>query len=453
MKERIGITALIAAFIFFALFQSACQSPGGNTTTNVDLTESSSDPTIEAGPVQAGEEGYKIITGDTLKLTVNAANANQAELFYQPIFASDRSVKLRTLNEKSGDSFVAEMKTPTDFNGEVWARVRYASGETKQTERLRLVSRSDNEGQSNNQQANANTSSDSANRAANIGDDESARADKATGGRIERAEIRQGEGNIRITVNVPAFHLTLWQNGREIATYPVGVGRKEFPIPVGERTAKQIILNPDWIPPDSEWVRESSSVEPYERIPADDPDNPLGKVKFPLGNAYLLHEAQAPSDLGNLVSHGCVRVMRDDIFDLAEKVAIARGISDARDKIRQSRNDTERRVINLNEPLVVDINYDTMVVEGGILYIYPDVYDRSANTVEKLRAELESYQIDVSKLDEKTLKEMLDRVTGDLKFVVSLADLRAGGNALGKGRTEPLTKQQEKEISEKSKGK
>ena len=61
------------------------------------------------------------------------------------------------------------------------------------------------------------------------------------------------------------------------------------------------------------------------RIPAGDPDNPLGKIKFPLGNAYLLHEAQAKSDLGNLVSHGCVRIMRNDIFDLAKKIVAAVG--------------------------------------------------------------------------------------------------------------------------------
>lgn len=411
-------------------------------TANTNSANSAK-PVIEAAPVRPGKGDYKIITDDTLKLTVAADGALQAEIYYQPIVASDRSIKLRTVNEKNGNSFVTEIKPPQDFNGVVWARVKYANGETKQTERLLLSSRFDADGDSDLQQANVNTSSNSTTEKGKIGDDESARSDKATGGRIEQAEVAPGNGKVRVTLNVPAFELTLWQNGKEVGVYPIGVGKKEFPIPIGERRAREIILNPEWIPPDSEWVRESKDIEPYERIPAGDPDNPLGKIKFPLGDAYLLHEAQAPSDLGNLVSHGCVRILRTDIFDLAKKIVIARGISDGENKIEQSKNDIVRRAINLGESLTVDINYDTMVVESGVLFIYPDIYERQTNTVEKLRAELESYQIDVSKLDEKTLKAMLDKATDKQQFSVSLEDIRAG-NALQKGKTEPLVRQQER---------
>ncbi|HVE56107.1 MAG TPA: L,D-transpeptidase, partial [Pyrinomonadaceae bacterium] len=431
-----------AYFTIFIMFLNGCVERDGNITANSNRA-SSANPVIEAAPLRPGKGNYKILTDDTLKLTITADGAIQAEIYYQPIVASDRSIKLRTVNEKNGNSFVTEIKPPQDFNGEVWARVKYSNGETKQTERLLLSARFDSVGESDEQQANANNSSNSVIEKGNIGDDDSARSDKATGGRIEKAQVEPGKGKIRITLNVPAFELTLWQDGKEVGVYPVGVGRKEFPIPIGERRAREIILNPEWIPPDSEWVRESKNVEPYERIPAGDPDNPLGKIKFPLGDAYLLHEAQAPSDLGNLVSHGCVRILRNDIFELAKKIVIARGISDGENKIEQSQNDTVRRAINLGEPLTVDINYDTMVVEGGVLFIYPDVYDRKTNTVENLRAELESYKIDVSKLDEKTLRAMLDKATDKQQFSVSLEDIRAG-NALQKGKTEPLVRQQER---------
>ena len=442
MKRNVSSTVILcfAGLTIFMMFLNGCVEPGGNITTQSNNANSAKQPEIAAAPVRQGKGEYKIITEDTLKLTIDAAGANQAEIYYQPIVASDRSIKLKTVNEKNGSSFVAELKPPKDFNGEVWARVKYANGESKQTKRLLLASRFDADANPDDQLANADNSSTEK---GNINADDSARSDKATGGRIERGEVEPGKGNVRITLNVPAFELTLWQNGKEVGVYPVGVGKKEFPIPIGERRAREIILNPEWIPPDSEWVRESKNVEPYERIPAGDPDNPLGKIKFPLGDAYLLHEAQAPSDLGNLVSHGCVRILRTDIYELAKKIVVARGIADGENKIEQSKNDIERRAINLGEPLTVDINYDTMVVEGGVLFIYPDVYDRQANTVEKLRAELESYQIDVSKLDEKTLKAMLDKATGKQQFSVSLEDIR-GGKALEKGKTEPLVRQQER---------
>ena len=110
-------------------------------------------------------------------------------------------------------------------------------------------------------------------------------------------------------MNVPAFRLTLWQNGKEVKTYQIGVGRKKFPLQIGERKATQIVWNPEWVPPDSSWVHESEDVEPGERIEADDPRNPLGKVKIPLGGGYLIHQAAKPSDIGHLVSHGCIRML------------------------------------------------------------------------------------------------------------------------------------------------
>ncbi|MDQ3322547.1 MAG: L,D-transpeptidase [Acidobacteriota bacterium] len=438
-----------------ALFAGACVPPdstevktNNNAADSNRAAETAGKPVIEAAPIEAGEGNYKIITGDDFKLTVRASDAREVELFYQPVTAADRALRLKTLTapaENSKDNFVADLEIPEDFNGEVWARVKYKNGETKETDRLLLAKRGESENATGGEQANSNTNNAANSNTANSNADteESVRSDKLTGGRIERAALKAGDGNVKITVNVPAFTMTLWQSGREIESYYVGVGLKDFPIPIGMRDADKIILNPAWIPPDSEWVRQSSDVEPYERIPADDPLNPLGKIKIPLGDAYLLHEAQSPSDVGNLVSHGCVRVLRDDIFDLTKKIVEARNLDVSKQELEAARKNSERRVINLDGEIPVDINYDTMVVEKGVLSIYPDVYERKTNTIENLRAELANYGVDVSKIDEKTLEAMLDKVSDDEKFVVALADIKAG-NALGKGETKPLTPQQAK---------
>ncbi|HEX8265522.1 MAG TPA: hypothetical protein VF596_08970 [Pyrinomonadaceae bacterium] len=68
----------------------------------------------------------------------------------------------------------------------------------------------------------------------------------------------------------------------------------------------------------------------------------------------------------------------------------------------------------------------TIFVENGVLSIYTDIYDRQMNKLENLRSKLDSYGVDVSKTDEKTLKGMLNGVSDNRKFVVSLADLKAG---------------------------
>jgi hypothetical protein len=266
---------------------------------------------------------------------------------------------------------------------------------------------------------------------------ESERSDKITGGHIERAEFEAGQPDIKLTLNVPSFRLTLWQNGREVKSWYIGVGMKDYPIYIGEREAHEVIWNPPWIPPSSDWVKSHKGVRPGEVIKASDPRNPLGKVKIPLGDGYLIHQATGPSNLGNLVSHGCVRMLRADLYDLAEKIVAARSLPITRRQIAAAKAGTKPLVATLDEPLRFDINYDTLVVEGGVLYIYPDVYNRGTNTPARLREELHASGVDASSLEEAELEKMLASVTRRTKFVVPVSSIEQG-RALADGHAEPL---------------
>jgi len=266
---------------------------------------------------------------------------------------------------------------------------------------------------------------------------ESERSDRLTGGKIEKAEFEAGEPDIHLTLNVPSFRLTLWQNGREVKSYFIGVGMKDYPIYIGEREAREIIWNPPWIPPSSDWVKRHGGVRSGEVIKASDPRNPLGKVKIPLGDGYLIHQAKGVGDLGNLVSHGCVRMLRADLYDLAEKIVAARSLPVTRRQIARAKAGTKQLTAALDEPLEFDINYDTLVVEGGVLYIYPDVYGRGTNTVARLRDELRASGADVSGLDDAELEKMIASVTRRTKFVVPVSSVEQG-RALADGHTEPL---------------
>jgi len=267
--------------------------------------------------------------------------------------------------------------------------------------------------------------------------DESERSDKFTGGNIELAEFAPNEPDIRLTLNVPSFRLTLWQNGKEVKSYYVGVGMKAHPIFIGEREATQIIWNPDWIPPPSDWVREMSGVSPGEVIKASDPRNPLGKLKIPLGGSYLIHQAHGPGDQGHLVSHGCVRVLRTELYDLADKIIAARNLPVSRKRIESAKRSKKTLWVPLDKPMPVDINYDTLVVENGELHIYPDVYDRGTNRVAKLRAELKAANVDDSNVTDGTLQRLLRRVSRSTQFVVPTSSISAG-RALQDGRAIPL---------------
>jgi len=262
---------------------------------------------------------------------------------------------------------------------------------------------------------------------------ESARSDKLTGGKIQRTVLEAGNPNIRITLNVPSFQMTLWQDGKEVRSYPVGVGMLEFPVAIGMRNATSIEWNPVWIPPSSDWIDASSTVKAGEIVLPTDPRNPLGKVKIPLGYGYLLHQAKGPGDMGSLVSHGCVRVMQSDLYDLSEKIVAARDLSVPSAQIAAAKRNKKTLVAELAPAVPVEITYDTIVVEGGRLSIFPDVYDRKLNTVENVRKELKESGVDQSRLSETEIKRMIAQAAGKKKFVVDTSAIEED-LAITKGR-------------------
>ncbi len=419
----------IAAAMLAAIFLAACES--NITSTSQQPQQTSNEPTIQASPVEQSEDQWQVAKADTVTLTINAPGAQSARILYRPVVASDRVAVLKKVNapdKGANGTFSAQLKMVADFAGDVWAEAVYPDGSKKQSQPIKLAT-----------EDAAATASDIAADAAH--GNESERSDKFTGGKIETTILEENQPDIKITVNVPAFRLTLWQNGKEVKTYEIGVGRKEYPIAIGMRKATQVIWNPEWVPPDSEWVLEShEDVEPGEQIEADDPRNPLGKLKIPLGEGYLIHQAAKPTDIGHLVSHGCIRMLKDDLYDLAEKIMAARGWPVPKEQIEKAKASTDRLAVKLNPPLLVDVNYDTQVVEAGVLHIYPDVYGRNTNTVENLRSELQAVGVNVSAIDDNTLKQMLDRASANEQFVANVADIKSG-NALAAGRSEPLTTQ------------
>src|SRR5215210_1000620 len=85
----------------------------------------------------------------------------------------------------------------------------------------------------------------------------------------------------RIVVNAPAYRMDVFQSGKLVKTYKVGIGYPEFPLPQGMRKADTIIFNPTWTPPDEPWVK--GKFAPGKKVEAGSKDNPLGPIKIPIG--------------------------------------------------------------------------------------------------------------------------------------------------------------------------
>jgi lipoprotein-anchoring transpeptidase ErfK/SrfK len=247
----------------------------------------------------------------------------------------------------------------------------------------------------------------------------------------------------RIVVNAPAYRMDVFQNGKLVKTYKVGIGYPEFPLPQGLRKADTIIFNPTWTPPDEPWVK--GKFEPGKKVEAGSKDNPLGPIKIPIGLPSLIHGGKAPAKLGGFASHGCVGLTSPQVQDFAVVLAsLGGGQLTPEDVADYAKNKEETKQVKLGSPVPVELRYETIVVEDGRLHIYRDVYDKGTNTEENLRRVLEASGVkleDLSEQERAQVTQALQQMARD-----------AHGNPAGDASPTPTPakgKEKEKEKSDR----
>jgi hypothetical protein len=209
----------------------------------------------------------------------------------------------------------------------------------------------------------------------------------------------------RIVVNAPAFRMDVFEKGRLIKTYKVGIGYPEFPLPTGMRRADTVIFNPNWTPPDEPWVH--GKFAPGRKVSAANELNPLGVVKIPIGMPSLIHGGKPLEKIGKLASHGCVGLTNKQVLDLVP-IILRLGQSDLPAKTVRSleKHKRQMKAIKLAVPVPIDLRYETIVAENGCLRIYRDVYERGTNTLENAKAVLAIYDIKYEQLSAQEQSEL-----------------------------------------------
>lgn len=203
----------------------------------------------------------------------------------------------------------------------------------------------------------------------------------------------------RIVVNAPAYRMDVFQNGKLVKTYRVGIGYPEFPLPQGLRKAETIIFNPTWTPPDEPWVK--GKFAPGKKVEAGSKDNPLGLIKIPIGLPSLIHGGKAAARLGGFASHGCVGLTNPQVQDFSVVLASIGGAQLTLEEVAaHAKTREETKQVKLASPVTVELRYETIVVVDGRLHIYRDVYDKGTNTEENLRRVLEAFDVKWEDLSE-----------------------------------------------------
>ena len=213
----------------------------------------------------------------------------------------------------------------------------------------------------------------------------------------------------RIVVNAPAYRMDVFDGGRLIKSYKIGIGYPQFPLPTGLRKARVIIFNPTWTPPDEPWVAKMKGISAGEKVAAGSKLNPLGPIKIPIGGPSLIHGGKSPAKLGTFASHGCVGLTTPQVRDFAKMLAQLGGahLTDA-ELADYARDKTQTKQITLERPMPVELRYETIVVEDGKLHIYRDVYDEDTNNEENLRAVLEANGVRLDDLTEAERTQVFD---------------------------------------------
>jgi len=239
----------------------------------------------------------------------------------------------------------------------------------------------------------------------------------------------------RVVVNIPAFRMDLFQDGRLVKSYKVGIGYPQFPLPQGLRRAQQIIFNPTWTPPDSPWVAKMKNVAPGETVKAGDKDNPLGPIKIPIGLPSLIHGGKSPAKIGKFASHGCVGLTNAQVKDFATLLGQASNTPDVPTKMATYLEDeTKTQTVKLNQTVPVELRYETIVIEDGKLHIYRDVYAQDTNTEDNLRRVLEANGMKLEDLSEQQRTQILNALNSKPKKEVVI-DL---GTVAKKGYPSPV---------------
>ncbi|RMD69799.1 MAG: L,D-transpeptidase [Gammaproteobacteria bacterium] len=127
-----------------------------------------------------------------------------------------------------------------------------------------------------------------------------------------------------IVLNLPEMRLYYYPpGGREVVTYPVGIGREGWDTPLGKTRIVARVANPSWYPPASIRKEHEAQGDPLPKVVPPGPDNPLGDFALRLGfPGYLIHGTNKPYGIGMRVSHGCIRLYPEDIAELFSRVKV-----------------------------------------------------------------------------------------------------------------------------------
>jgi L,D-transpeptidase YcbB len=242
---------------------------------------------------------------------------------------------------------------------------------------------------------------------------------------LERLRFNGVKPSRYLSVNIPAFMMSIVEDDSVVFESRVIVGKTESPTPELSSVIRSFIIYPYWHVPrriavneilpsilsDStyldkhyfdvldrsnnivdhrtiDWTALHENNFPYTLRQREGNVNSLGVLKFVFSNSYnvYLHDTNGRGLFKKekrALSHGCVRVQKP--VELARYLVKDDSVYITPDDLDQYLSLKERLQIKVLNPLPVYLEYYTCALYNGRINYYPDIYNRDAALEEHLQ--------------------------------------------------------------------
>jgi lipoprotein-anchoring transpeptidase ErfK/SrfK len=114
------------------------------------------------------------------------------------------------------------------------------------------------------------------------------------------------------------FRISLFKKLKKVKAYPIAVGQAGLETPAGLYKIQNKATNPAWHVPDSDWAGSLAGTV----IPGGAPNNPLKARWLGVYDGVGVHGTDARGSIGTNASHGCIRMLIEDVEKLYDEVPI-----------------------------------------------------------------------------------------------------------------------------------
>ena len=127
-----------------------------------------------------------------------------------------------------------------------------------------------------------------------------------------------GEYPVVVTVDRGGYRLSLFKQLKRVKVYPIAVGQAGLQTPAGLDRIQNKAVNPAWHVPDSPWAGSLAGTV----IPGGVPENPIKARWLGIYDGVGVHGTDARGSIGSNASHGCIRMLVEDVQKLYDAVPV-----------------------------------------------------------------------------------------------------------------------------------